>query len=65
MCAKKEGEKENGGKRRAESKEIKEKNEMEKRGKVSSKRSRHREGRVATRRKVRNTGLANVCSRLS
>ena len=31
------------GKRRAESKEIKEKDKMEKRGKVSSKRSRHRE----------------------
>lgn len=41
MCAKKEGTK---GKRKAKSEEIKEKNEMEKRGKVSSKRSRHREG---------------------
>lgn len=60
MCAKKEGTK---GKRKAESEEIKEKNEMEKRGKVSSKRSRHRERRAENRGKVRNTGLARVCSR--
>ena len=32
MCARKEWEKENGGKRWVESEEIKEKNEMEKRG---------------------------------
>ena len=51
--------------RRVESEEIKEKNEMEKRGQVSSKRNRYREGRVETRGKVRNTGLANVCLRLS
>ena len=49
MCAKKEGTK---GKRKAESEEIKEKNEMEKRGKVSSKRSRHRERRAENRGKI-------------